>query len=83
MYFVIPKVLVDRSGYNDRRSFLPGFFAQDMMRASGYQYAGIKTLSKEPKKLNFLLVDRKNKRYFSLHSKWIDIISARFTVPIL
>lgn len=73
---------MDRSGFNDRRSYLPGFFAQDMMRATGYRYAGINSLSKEPRKLSFLLVDRRKKRYFSIHSKWINILSARFTVHV-
>ena len=54
-----------------------------MMRASGYRYVGTKPLYKEPYKLHFLLVDRHTKRYFSIHSKWIDIISARFTVLLL
>lgn len=76
------KVLVDRSGYNNRRSYFPGFFTQDVMTAAAYQYARVGAIHQMKNNLSLLIVDRKSIRSFSLHSKLIPILSSRFKVQI-
>ena len=58
-------------------SYWPGFFSQDMMRASAYRYVDIPTKLNKPQLLSLLIVDRKKTRSFIDGKKWIRIKKLR------
>ena len=74
------EVLLDKCMFGGGLSYWPGFFTQDMMRASAYRYADISTKINKPRALSLLIVDRKKTRSFNNGKKWIRIIGSRFGV---
>ena len=74
------QVLLDVSGYNNVRSFFPGFFSRDAITVAAYKYANIKSRLVSPQKLNLLLINRIHKRRFINGTKWIRIIQSSFHV---
>lgn len=73
-------MLLDKCMFGGGLSYWPGFFSQDMMRASAYRYVDIPTKLNKPQLLSLLIVDRKKTRSFIDGKKWIRIIGSRFKV---
>lgn len=74
------EVLLDKCMFGGGLSYWPGFFTQDMMRASAYRYVGMSTILNKSRTLSLLIVDRKKTRSFNNGKKWIRIIGSRFGV---
>lgn len=71
---------MDRCIFAGGWSYWPGFFSQDVMRASAYKHINIASRNNKSKELHLTIIDRKDNRGFALHSKWVDILRKHFPV---
>ena len=56
---------MDRCIYAGGWSYWPGFFAQDVMRASAYKHINATSRTNNPEELHLMIIDRKDKRGFN------------------
>lgn len=71
------QVLLDRCAYDDGRSYFPGFFSQDIMRASAYKYANVSSRSINHNQFSLLICDREGKRGFKIFpGKYNSLVKA-------
>ena len=82
-FFEFMQILLDRCAYDDGRSYFPGYFSQDIMRASAYKYASVENRHIKDSHFNLLIVDRLKKRGFKIHEKMIDILVSIFPVEFV
>ena len=61
---------MDRCIYAGGWSYWPGFFAQDVMRASAYRHLNLTSRINNPEELRLVIIDRRDQRGFSLHREW-------------
>ena len=71
---------MDRCIYAGGWSYWPGFFAQDVMRASAYKHINATSRTTNPEELHLMIIDRKDKRGFDLHGKWQSILQKNYPV---
>ena len=74
------KVLLDRCAYDDGRSYFPGFFSQDIMRASAYKYSNVSNRNINSNQLSLLIVDREGKRGLKIFPRKYDCLKKSFPV---
>ena len=59
-------------------SYWPGFFSQDIMKATAYKYAHVNRTRHQ--QLSLVIIDRPGKRRFIIGRQWQTILSSRFAV---
>ena len=74
------QVLLDRCAYDDGRSIFPGFFSQDVMRASAYKYSNVPSRSINDDQLSLLIVDREGIRGFNIFPEKYNYLVKYFRV---